>query len=95
MFQNIATQENVGLDFLYKALPFLGNSSTEIANKIIDEMDKMPLWTYLNDNTDTDTCSIGGSHMMNIYNHALDAEDVFNNDEATTISLGFKIRYDE
>lgn len=95
MFQNIATQENVGLDFLYKALPFLGNSSQEIANKIIDEMDKMPLWTYLNDNTDADTCSIGGSHMMNIYNHALDAEDVFNNDEATTISLGFKIRYDE
>lgn len=33
--------------------------------------------------------------MLNLYGRPLDAEDVFNNGEATCESLGFKIRYDE
>ena len=58
-------------------------------------MKKMPIWEYLNDPNDVDTCSIGGNHMMNIYNRPLDAADVFNNQEATVPSIGFKLRYDE
>jgi len=33
--------------------------------------------------------------MMNIENRALNAEDVFNNEKATTNSIGFKLQYDE
>ena len=58
-------------------------------------MQKMPIWDFLNDPNDPDTCSIGGSHMMNIYNMPLSAADVFNNQMATTASLGFQLRYDE
>lgn len=73
----------------------MAEGSAEMFDKIVDVMEKMDLWNYLNDPTDPDTCSIGGSHMMNIYNKALDAGDVFNNQLATVPSLGFKLRYDE
>lgn len=94
IFQRLEKENNVNLNFLYKALP-MAEGSAEMFDKIVDVMEKMDLWNYLNDPTDPDTCSIGGSHMMNIYNKALDAGDVFNNQLATVPSLGFKLRYDE
>ena len=57
-------------------------------------MNTMPIWTCLNDANDTDTGSIGGSHMENLFNRPLSAEDVFNNQEATCVSLGFKVIYE-
>lgn len=94
MFQRLEQAENVNLNFLYKALP-LTETAPQMIDKVIEKMEQMPLWQYLNDISDTDTGSIGGNHMMNIYNRPLNAEDVFNNQEATCASLGFKLRYDE
>lgn len=94
MFQRLEQAENVNLNFLYKALP-LTETAPQMIDKVIEEMEQMPLWQYLNDISDTDTGSIGGNHMMNIYNRPLNAEDVFNNQESTCASLGFKLRYDE
>ena len=94
IFQRIETADNVNLNFLYKTLP-LADNSTEMFSKVIQAMNDMDIWQYLNDPNDTDTCSIGGNHMLNLYGRPLDAEDVFNNGAATCASLGFKIRYDE
>lgn len=94
IFQRLEKQENVNLNFLYKALP-LTNDSAQMYSKVIQTMQNIDLWQYLNDPSDSDTCSIGGNHMLNLYGRPLDAEDVFNNSEATCESLGFKIRYDE
>lgn len=94
VFQRIETAENVNLNFLVKALPIEGTTA-ELIDKVIAKMQDMELWQYLNDRRDTDTCSIGGSHMMNLFNGPLDAADVFNNETAKCQSIGFKIRYDE
>lgn len=94
IFQRLEVENNVNLNFLYKALPLSENAGT-IYDKVIEEMYNMPIWQYLNDPNDPDTCSIGGIHMMNIYNMPLSAADVFNNQMATTASLGFQLRYDE
>ena len=94
IFQRLEKQENVNLNFLYKALPLTGDSA-QMYSKVIQTMQNIDLWQYLNDPSDSDTCSIGGNHMLNLYGRPLDAEDVFNNSEATCESLGFKIRYDE
>ena len=80
--------------FRSKALP-ITESAGQIFDKVIDEMQKMPIWDFLNDPTDVDTCSIGGNHMLNLYGRPLSPEDVFNNQTATTDSLGFKIKFDE
>lgn len=94
MFQRLEKESNLNLNFLYKALP-ITESAGQIFDKVIDEMQKMPIWDFLNDPTDVDTCSIGGNHMLNLYGRPLSPEDVFNNQTATTDSLGFKIKFDE
>ena len=94
MFQRLEKESNLNLNFLYKALP-ITESAGQIFDKVIDEMQKMPIWDFLNDPTDVDTCSIGGNHMLNLYDRPLSPEDVFNNQTATTDSLGFKIKFDE
>lgn len=94
MFQRLRDQENIGLNFLVKALPQLGSTLSEAKNAIINKMNTMDLWSYLDNDKDTDTGSIGGSHMENLYGRALSAEDVFNNSEATTDSIGFKLQYE-
>ncbi|MCD5422982.1 DUF5048 domain-containing protein [Limosilactobacillus fermentum] len=94
MFQRIEKADNVNLNFLYKALPLTGEA-VQMFDKVIQTMQNIDLWKFLNDPTDPDTCSIGGNHMLNLYGRPLNAEDVFNNEEATCESLGFKIRYDE
>lgn len=94
MFQRIEEANNVNLNFLYKALPLTGEA-VQMFDKVTQAMQNIDLWKFLNDPTDPDTCSIGGNHMLNLYGRPLNAEDVFNNEEATCESLGFKIRYDE
>ena len=94
MFQRLEKESNLNLNFLYKALP-ITESAGQIFDKVIDEMQKMPIWDFLNDPTDVDTCSIGGNHMLNLYGRPLSPEDVFNNQTATTDSLGFNIKFDE
>lgn len=96
-FQRLSTLPNGEAYILWKMLNLdAGNDPEERAIKmVLDEMNKMPIWQYLNNPSDTDTCSIGGNHMMNLYGKALDAEDVFNNAEAEKVSLGFKIDFME
>ncbi|KRN10842.1 flagellin [Liquorilactobacillus mali] len=93
MFTRIKGVKNLNLNFLVKLLP-LKNDSTDMINLIIEKMNTMPIWDYLNDSNDTDTCSIGGIHMMNLTGSVMDASSVFNNSAATTVSIGFKIIYD-
>ena len=75
---------------------FLGMSDEDAAKqKVVAMMKTMPIWQYLDNESDPDTGSIGGNHMLNLYGKALDADDVFNNEEAKAESLGFKISYIE
>lgn len=75
---------------------FLGMSDEDAAKqKVVSMMKTMPIWQYLDNESDPDTGSIGGNHMLNIYGKALDADDVFNNEEAKSESLGFKLSYIE
>ena len=53
------------------------------------------VWAILFDDNDTDTGSIGGYHFMNLYNTKLDAEDVFNNANATVDSIGFNLKIEK
>ncbi|PWT34584.1 flagellin [Limosilactobacillus reuteri] len=94
-FQNIENAQNINLNFLKKFLPDLGSTNEEVEQKIIKELQTMPLWEFLNDPNDPDTGSIGGNHMENLYNRPLDAENVFNNQEAKCSSIGFKIIYSD
>ena len=94
-FQNIEKEDNVNLNFLHKFMPQLGDTNEEAKARVIEEMKVMPLWEFLNDPKDTDTGSIGGNHMENLFNRPLDAEDVFNNQEAKCVSLGFKVVYED
>ncbi|AIR11738.1 DUF5048 domain-containing protein [Ligilactobacillus salivarius] len=52
------------------------------------------IWNWLQDSQDHDTVSVGGIHFNNLYDKALDADDVFNEGEAKTDSIGFKIEYE-
>ena len=52
------------------------------------------IWNWLQDSQDHDTVSVGGIHFNNLYGKALDADDVFNEGEAKTDSIGFKIEYE-
>ena len=52
------------------------------------------LWNWLQDSQDHDTLSIGGIHFNNLYGKALNADDVFDEGEAKTDSIGFKIEYE-
>lgn len=94
MFQRIEQEDNVNLNFLSKVMPSLGDEN-QARSKVIEELESMNLWNFLNDPSDTDTGSIGGSHMLNLFNGPLSAVDVFNNKTATVDSVGFKLRYDE
>lgn len=95
LFVRLRQQENVGINFLYKLLP-IAEDTQGVIDKVIQQITDMDdIWAALNDKTDPDTCSIGGIHMMNLYNTALTAQSVFNNGDATTDSIGFKMRYEK
>ena len=63
---------------------------------IMQEINTMgDVWAMLFNDADTDTGSIGGYHFMNLYNTKLDAEDVFNNANATIDSIGFNLKIEK
>ena len=95
-FQRLADLPNGEAYILWKMLGISGEDGESQAQKLVMEKIKtMPIWQYLNSDTDVDTCSVGGNHMLNIYGVPLNADDVFNNQEAMTDSIGFKISYVE
>lgn len=94
-FQRLKNTENINLNFLYKMMPQIGGSNEDIKQIVMSKLQTMSLWDNLNDIGDVDTGSIGGSHMLNLYNKPLDASDVFNNQLAETDSLGFKLQFDD
>lgn len=95
-FQRLADLPNGEAYILWKMLGISGEDGEFQAQKLVMEKIKtMPIWQYLNSDTDVDTCSVGGNHMLNIYGVPLNADDVFNNQEAMTDSIGFKISYVE
>ena len=53
------------------------------------------VWAMLFNDADIDTGSIGGYHFMNLYGVKLDAEDVFNNANATVDSIGFDLKIEK
>ena len=95
LFINLRNQNNLSINFLLKLLPIAGTND-EVKTLIMQEINTMnDVWTVLFDDNDTDTCSIGGYHFMNLYNSPLDADDVFNNANATVDSLGFLIKIEK
>ena len=94
-FQRLKGSENINLNFLHKMLPQIGKNNDETKNIVLNKLENMDLWDSLNDLSDPDTGSIGGSHMINLYNKPLDSSDVFNNKLAEVPSLGFKLQFDD
>lgn len=94
-FQRLKGSENINLNFLHKMLPQIGKNNDEAKNIVLNKLENMDLWDSLNDLSDPDTGSIGGSHMINLYNKPLDSSDVFNNKLAEVPSLGFKLQFDD
>lgn len=94
IFTRLKDQTNVNLNFLYKAMPLADNNAAMVT-KLLAEVKDMKLWTDLENVSNVDTGSIGGSSMMNIQNRPLNAEDVFANETTVAESIGFKLQYDE
>lgn len=92
-FIRLKEEDNVNLNFLLKFIP-IAATNDEVKKKVLDQMDTMPIWDKLNDISDDDVCSIGGIHMMNLYNTPLNAENIFNNQSAETASVGFILSFD-
>lgn len=94
-FINLRGQSNISINFLAKMLP-IADTNNEVRDIIIAEIEGMnDVWTMLFDTNDTDTGSIGGYHFMNLYGVKLNAENVFNNANATTNSIGFNIKIEK
>ena len=95
LFINLRNQSNLSINFLLKLLPIAGTND-EVKALIMQEINTMEdVWAILFDDNDTDTGSIGGCHFMNLYNTKLDAEDVFNNANATVDSIGFNLKIEK
>lgn len=95
-FQYLHNSENLNLNFLAKAYPTLGDTNAIIIPKIINQLQISPAWGWLNDMTDTDTVSIGGYHMDNLYGTPLNAHSVIpNGNNDGVLSLGFKVEFNE
>lgn len=93
MYPRLRSETNLSINFLLKLLPFLGDTNDEVKTTVLNEMRNMDeIWDMLFDENDEDTGSIGGIHFMNLYGVPLSAENVFNNANAVTDSLGFNIR---
>lgn len=90
MFTDLRFMENPQINFTNTIIK-RATSDDEAKQIILDSYSKMPIWTQLNDPNETDTLSIGGYYMMNLYGIKLDAHGVFNNANATTPTIGFKL----
>lgn len=94
-FIRLRGQKNISINFLQKMLP-VADTNDEVKDIIFEEVETMDeVWNILFDKNDEDTGSIGGYHFMNIYGTRLNADNVFNNANATTDSIGFKIRVEK
>jgi len=67
----------------------------ELKKLVLNKMREMNLWEKLSDPNEVDTGSIAGLYFLNFTGQALDADSVFNNSEATTDSIGFKIKIEK
>lgn len=91
---NLRGIKNPGINFLYKLLP-IADDNDKVKSLVMNEIRTMDkVWNLLDDESDKDTMSVGGVHFMNLYGVPLTAETVFNNSNATTDSIGFKIKKD-
>lgn len=91
---NLRGVKNPGINFLYKLLP-IADDNDKVKALVMNEIKTMDkVWNLLDDESDKDTMSVGGVHFMNLYGVPLTAETVFNNSNATTDSIGFKIKKD-
>lgn len=95
LFIRLRSQSNLSINFLLKLLP-IAETEGEIKDIIFNEIDTMDsVWNMLFDDKDDDTGSVGGYHFMNIYGTKLNADNVFNNANATTDSIGFVIKVEK
>lgn len=95
LFIRLRDQSNLSINFLLKLLP-IGETNEEVRDIIFNEIENMSdVWDMLFDENDEDTGSIGGYHFMNIYGARLNAENVFNNANATTDSIGFVVKIEK
>lgn len=92
LFINLKKQKNISINFLYKFLP-IAQSENEVKQLLLNKIRNMDdVWEFLFNENDKDTGSVGGIHFMNLYGVPLNAESVFNNANATDVSIGFKIQ---
>lgn len=95
LFIRLKSQPNVSLNFLLKLLP-IAETNDGVKTKIINELNNMTsVWSMLFNKNETDTGSIGGYYFMNLYGVKLNAEDVFNNANTMTDSIGFSLKFDK
>lgn len=91
LFIRLRGQSNLGINFLYKLLP-IASTNDGVKTALVNEITNMnDVWTWLFNKNDKDTGSVGGIHFMNIFGTALNAENVFNNSNATVDSIGFQL----
>lgn len=92
LFVRLKKQQNPSINFLLKLLP-IAETNDAVKDILFNEIKNMDdVWSFLADKKDKDTGSVGGIHFMNLYGIPLTAEDVINNANATTISIGFDIK---
>ena len=95
LFPRIKSERNAGINFLQKLLP-IAETTDGVVSRVVSEIENMDdVWSFLYDENDVDTGSVGGSHFMNIYNMPLDSETVFNNFNATDASIGFLLKFEK
>ncbi|RAN62448.1 hypothetical protein B8A44_07825 [Dolosigranulum pigrum] len=95
MFQRLKEQRTISINFLTKLLSFMNMEEPELKKLVLNKMREMNLWEKLSDPNEVDTGSIAGLYFLNFTGQALDADSVFNNSEATTDSIGFKIKIEK
>lgn len=93
LFVNLKNKSDISINFWLKFLP-IATTNDEVKALIIDEIENMTsVWTFLNNTSDKDTGSVLGAHFENYYGTTLTADSVFNNANATSESIGFKLQY--
>lgn len=95
LFIKLRDVSNPGINFLSKFLP-IADTETKVRDAVISEVRSMSsIWTALEDKNQIDTVSIGGKHLMNLFGASLTSETVFNNSDASEVSIGFQIKFEK
>ena len=93
LFSDLKGIDNPSINFLLKLLPIAETNDLVMA-RVLAEIESMnDVWDRLDDPNEVDTMSVGGKYFMNLFGVSLTAETVFNNADAVTDSLGFKISF--